>query len=198
VPPEEPRDKPQRPQKAFWRRGVDSAERAVGGRVEPAVQRREFAVGLGLVKRLDVKVRGVVEGVTGRVLHAVNIPTARDVRRLHEHLNAVDAHLSEVVREREHESPEAGSRDRASGVGRSDSAQPRAHRSDGAAAHAKARVSKSSRSGGAPGGGRKPNTSKSRRSEPAPGDGSKPTKSKARRSSDGARADATEEDRADD
>jgi hypothetical protein len=83
----------------MWRRAADYAERAVGGRIEPFVQRRDFAIGLSIAKKTDLRVRRLVAAQTSRVLHTLNMPTRADIRRVHEHLEALDAHLSEVVRE---------------------------------------------------------------------------------------------------
>jgi hypothetical protein len=88
-----------KPTKAPWRRAADYAERAMGDRIEPLVQRRDFAVGLSIAKKADMRVRGLLAAQTRRLLHTLNMPTRADIRRLHEHLDAVDAHVSEVVRE---------------------------------------------------------------------------------------------------
>jgi hypothetical protein len=88
-----------RPEKPLWRRAVDDAERAMGGRIEPFVQRRDFAVWLSRAKKVDLRMRRLLAAQSSRVLHTLNMPSRTDIRRVHEHLDAVDAHVSEVVRE---------------------------------------------------------------------------------------------------
>lgn len=72
--------------KPTWRRVFDRVERAVGAPLEDAVASTRFVevVALGMKARRAVggTARRAVDGVTGTVLRAVNIPTREDVRAL--------------------------------------------------------------------------------------------------------------------
>lgn len=84
-------------ERPLLRKAYDKVERSVASRVEPKVQGPVVATGLALVKKVDTRVRRALEHRTAGLLHAFNLPAASDIRRLHEHLNAVEAHLTEVV-----------------------------------------------------------------------------------------------------
>ena len=72
--------------KPTWRRVFDRVERAVGAPLEDAVASTRFvevmALGLKARRAVGGTARRAVDGVTGTVLRAVNIPTREDVRAL--------------------------------------------------------------------------------------------------------------------
>lgn len=69
-----------------WRQAFDSVERTIGKPLEDAVasQRYVDAIVLGMKVQLAVnrRMRKAVDSQIGAVLHAVNVPTRSDVRRL--------------------------------------------------------------------------------------------------------------------
>ena len=71
----------------------DSVERAVGGPLEDVAASDRFvevmAVGLKARRVAVGTAWRAVHGVTGTVLHAANIPTRDDVRRLNSHLTTL-------------------------------------------------------------------------------------------------------------
>ncbi|MBI5105136.1 MAG: hypothetical protein HZB46_09175 [Solirubrobacterales bacterium] len=83
----------------LWRRGFDALERPVGDVIAGAVQSQPFADGVALGLHLERLVRREVERGTRRWLHAVNLPTATDVRRLSQQV----AELQRQVRALSHE-----------------------------------------------------------------------------------------------
>ncbi len=79
------------------RKVYDLVERAVATRAEPLVQTGGFASALGTYMAANRRIGKALGGVTGRVLHLVNIPTARDIQRLHQHLTSVDDHIAALI-----------------------------------------------------------------------------------------------------
>lgn len=79
--------------KPRWRQVFDKVERAVGSPLEDVANSDRFVgvMGRGIRARRATTgtVRRAVHGVTGKVLHAVNIPTRDDVKRLSTHLGAL-------------------------------------------------------------------------------------------------------------
>jgi hypothetical protein len=69
-----------------WWRAFDKVERAVGKPLEDAVASRRYVDvmtrGIRVQRALGGAAGRVVGGAVGKVLHAVNIPTRGDVRRL--------------------------------------------------------------------------------------------------------------------
>jgi hypothetical protein len=83
----------------LWRRAFDAVEGPLGDALTQGVRTGAFndAVALGL--RLERWAQGEVERRTRRVLHAANLPTATDVRRLAQQV----AELQRQVRALSHE-----------------------------------------------------------------------------------------------
>jgi hypothetical protein len=90
---------PRKDSRSLLRKVFDSAEQAVATRAEPLTQSGRFASALSTYVSVNRKVTGVLGKATGGVLHLVNIPTTRDVSRLHQHLSTVDSHLADLLRE---------------------------------------------------------------------------------------------------
>jgi polyhydroxyalkanoate synthesis regulator phasin len=86
--------------KPLWRRAFDAADRRIAGPVEAAARSDAFGDALTLAIRLQDRVQRGVEKRTRRALHLVNLPTATDVRRLHEQVAALRRELRELEQER--------------------------------------------------------------------------------------------------
>lgn len=69
-----------------WRKGFDRVERALGRPLEEAVSSQRYidalVVGVKVQVAVNRKLRQTVDRQIGAVLHMVNVPTRRDVRRL--------------------------------------------------------------------------------------------------------------------
>lgn len=83
--------------KPRWRRAFDRIERKVGEPLEDVAGSERFvdvmAVGMKARRMAGGTVRRAVNGVTGKVLHAVNIPTRDDVGRLNNNIRALAGEL---------------------------------------------------------------------------------------------------------
>jgi hypothetical protein len=82
----------------LWRKGFDAIERRVAGPVEEAVQTELFADVVALGIRLQRRAQREVERRTRGVLHAVNVPTFTDVRRVSEQLADLQRQVRELER----------------------------------------------------------------------------------------------------
>lgn len=86
--------------KPRWRQVFDKVERAVGSPLEDVAASSRFvdvmSVGIKARRLAGRTVRGAVHGVTGKVLHAVNIPTQDDVKRLNAHLAALAGEIRAI------------------------------------------------------------------------------------------------------
>jgi hypothetical protein len=71
----------------------DVAERAVGSRLEAAVQDDRFVDVLAVTAQVSVEMRRRLERATRRMLHAANLPAASDIKRLSEQIGGVDRRL---------------------------------------------------------------------------------------------------------
>ena len=87
--------------KPLWKRAVDEVDRRVSGPVEKGAHSDLFGDLVALQWKLARRTQREVERRTRRVLHAVNLPTATDVRRLSEQV----ASLQREVRELEDRRP---------------------------------------------------------------------------------------------
>ena len=85
--------------RSVLRKAFDTAEHAVATRAEPLAQSGRFASALSTYVSVNRKVTGLLGKAAGGVLHLVNIPTTRDVSKLHQHLSTVDSHLADLLRE---------------------------------------------------------------------------------------------------
>ena len=101
-------------QRPLWRQGFDAIERRVAGPVERAVGSDLFADLVAVGVRSQRAARREVERRTRALLHAVNVPTATDVRRVSEQVAELQRQLRELerVEPREHPRPPANTRTR--------------------------------------------------------------------------------------
>ncbi len=65
-----------------WRRLFDAAERAVGPPLEEMVRSEQFAMAVGLVRRVQREVTSRSERASRQFLHVWNLPAGSDVGRL--------------------------------------------------------------------------------------------------------------------
>jgi polyhydroxyalkanoate synthesis regulator phasin len=82
--------------KPLWRRAVDEIDRRVSGPVEAGAHSDLFNDLVTLQIKLGRRAQREVEKRTRRVLHAVNLPTATDVRRLSEQVASLQRQLREL------------------------------------------------------------------------------------------------------
>lgn len=83
---------------AVWRRAFDLAERQVGRPLEQFVRTEAFASGLALTARAQGLARRQLERSTRRLWHAVNLPSASSVSRVHDQLSVLDRRLQGLER----------------------------------------------------------------------------------------------------
>lgn len=76
--------------KAAWRRAFDSTEGAAAPRLERLVREPAFRTTVVVVRRTTAFAQGLVEAGTRSLWHAVNLPTATDVRKLRRQIGALD------------------------------------------------------------------------------------------------------------
>lgn len=85
----------------LWLRAVYRLERAIGEPLESALHSDTY---FDVVSEL-LRVRRVygrrVEGVSGRLLHLLNLPAGSDIRRVREQLGRVERRLAQLSRELE-------------------------------------------------------------------------------------------------
>ena len=86
-------------ERALWRKVFDAVEGPVGRRLQDGVHREDFIDALTIAKRLQVGVGRRVEGASTLVLHALNIPARRDVRRSAAQLTEIQRELRAISRE---------------------------------------------------------------------------------------------------
>jgi polyhydroxyalkanoate synthesis regulator phasin len=87
--------------KPMWRKAFDEVDRRVSGPVEAGAQSDLFNDLVTLQWKLARRAQREVERRSRRLLHAVNLPTATDVRRLSEQV----ASLQRQVRDLEDRRP---------------------------------------------------------------------------------------------
>jgi hypothetical protein len=76
----------------------DALEHAVGGRLAAAVHSENFADAIVVAKRLQRVLGRRVEGVSTQVLHVLNIPARRDIRRATAQLTRIERELRALSR----------------------------------------------------------------------------------------------------
>ena len=81
--------------KPLWRKVFDEADKRVSGPVEAGAHSDLFGDLVTLQIKLARRAQREVERRTRRVLHAVNLPTATDVRRLSEQVASLQRQLRE-------------------------------------------------------------------------------------------------------
>lgn len=77
----------------------------MASRAEPITQSGRFANGLGIYVAVNRRVGRLLGRATGGLLHLVNIPTATDIGKLHQHLASVDVHIAELIGDLDHRDP---------------------------------------------------------------------------------------------
>jgi polyhydroxyalkanoate synthesis regulator phasin len=82
--------------KPLWRQVFDAVDRRVAGPVEAGAHSDLFNDLVSLQWRLARRAQREAEKRTRRVLHAVNLPTATDVRRLSEQVASLQRQLREL------------------------------------------------------------------------------------------------------
>lgn len=94
-----------RPATPAWRKVFDRVERVLGEPLEGAVASERFvdvmAVGIKARRGATGAARGVVNGVAGVVLRAVNIPTRDDVQRMNRNLVALTTEVRRLTVEQQ-------------------------------------------------------------------------------------------------
>lgn len=90
-------------ERPLWKRAFDTAERAVGGPLEDAVQTEHFAEAIMLANRLQVGLRRRLERSSRRLLHAFNLPAGSDVKRLHEQIWALERQIRDLSKRLEND-----------------------------------------------------------------------------------------------
>lgn len=86
------------PEAPVWRRTFDDAERNVGKRLEAVVQTPQFAETVVVVTQLEREMRRRFERVTRRVIHALNLPTGSDIKRLSHQIADLDHRVRDLSR----------------------------------------------------------------------------------------------------
>jgi hypothetical protein len=85
--------------KPLWLRAVHRLERAVGEPVEAAVRSDTYFDAVTTINRTRRKTIGLVEGLSRRALHTVNLPAGSDVRRMREQLSRMERRLNQLSEE---------------------------------------------------------------------------------------------------
>jgi hypothetical protein len=85
----------------LWLRLVLRAERAVGGPVESAVRSDVYFDAVAGLNKTTAKASGVVQGVSKRGWHLLNLPAGSDLRRVSEQLAGMDRRLVQLAKELE-------------------------------------------------------------------------------------------------
>jgi hypothetical protein len=78
---------------ALWRKTFDALEQPVGRWLHVGVHHEDFHDALTVAKRLQRGAGRRVEGVSTTVLHLLNIPARRDVRRATAQLTRIEREL---------------------------------------------------------------------------------------------------------
>jgi hypothetical protein len=97
---------------ALWRRAFDAIEGPAGRYLQSGVNRDEFLDALTVARRLQRGAGRRVEGVSTAVLHLLNIPARRDVRRATSQLTRIERELRLLSSELRDARPDAPTGDR--------------------------------------------------------------------------------------
>ena len=76
--------------KPTWRRAVEALDAKVSGRLDSVVRNDNFAIAVGLLLRGRREVREQLTRASSSVLHALNLPSKRDLDRLLRHVAALE------------------------------------------------------------------------------------------------------------
>jgi len=84
-------------QPPLWRRLYDTAERAVGPRMEAVVRTEHFARGAALAGRAQATARAHVAALSARAWHLVHLPSGTDIARLRIQIGALDREVRRIA-----------------------------------------------------------------------------------------------------
>ena len=80
----------------LWLRTVHRVERAVGGPVESVVRSDTYFDTVARATRARRRAINLVEGVSRRGLHLLNLPAGTDLRRVREQLSRLERRLDQL------------------------------------------------------------------------------------------------------
>jgi hypothetical protein len=80
----------------LWLRTVHKVERTIGGPVESVVRSDTYFDTVAKVSKARRKAINLVEGVSRRGLHLLNLPAGTDVRRMREQLSRLERRLDQL------------------------------------------------------------------------------------------------------
>ena len=83
----------------LWLKAVHRLERTIGEPVEAAVRTDTYFDVVTKVNRVKRKAGGVLEGVSRRVWHTLNLPAGTDVRRMREQMSRMERRLAQLTDE---------------------------------------------------------------------------------------------------
>src|SRR4051812_42115010 len=84
------------PNQPLWLRTVHRLERTIGGPVESVVRSDAYFDTVVKVSRARRTAINLVEGVSRRGLHLLNLPAGTDVRRMREQLSRLERRLDQL------------------------------------------------------------------------------------------------------
>jgi hypothetical protein len=82
----------------LWRRTFDTVERSVAKRLERGVETAGFTSAIGVAAKAQRLVKGAIEETSTRILHALNLPTYRDVKQEARRMSRIEHRLRELDR----------------------------------------------------------------------------------------------------
>lgn len=85
----------------FWLRAVYRLERAIGEPLEAALHSDTYFDAVTELLRARHAYARLAEGVSGRLLHLLNLPAGSDIRRVREQLARMERRLSELGKDLE-------------------------------------------------------------------------------------------------
>ena len=80
----------------LWLRTVHKVERTIGGPVESVVRSDAYFDTVAKASKARRKAINLVEGVSRRGLHLLNLPAGTDVRRIREQLSRLERRLDQL------------------------------------------------------------------------------------------------------
>jgi hypothetical protein len=84
------------PNRPLWLRAVHKLERTIGGPVESVVRSDTYFDAVTKASRARRGAINLVEGVSRRGLHLLNLPAGTDVRRMREQLSRLERRLDQL------------------------------------------------------------------------------------------------------
>jgi hypothetical protein len=83
----------------LWLKAVHRLERAIGEPVEAAVRTDTYFDAVTKINRARRKTLAIVEGVSRRAWHTLNLPAGTDVRRMREQMSRMERRLTQLTDE---------------------------------------------------------------------------------------------------